>query len=306
MTGQEGTVDNTMSKYPKPTNPKASPAVDPCSDKLPKRLSPSRAKDFVQCPRLFFEKSVAKSITWENTAATTKGTLVHYALEKLFDHPREERTADTAATYIRPKWATLAKRNDYAKLASQDEAAVETMLVDAEEMVREYFLIEDPTKFDPIGREQWVKGQIGSVPLNGVIDRFDSWTSASTGEQMHAISDYKTGKLPGDAYVDEAFFAMRVYAAGIRETKGVTVDVVRLIHTRHGKEGVLRMSINDAVIDETIAEYEQIWSDIQSAASAGKFPCKTSVLCNWCDAQTTTCPAWQDKDGQPVDLNSRL
>ena len=72
------------------------------------------------------------------------------------------------------------------------------------------------------------------------------------------------------------------------------------------KEGVMRLAIDDEVIDEAIVEFDGIWSDINDAADAGLFPCQTSVLCNWCDAQTTTCPAWQDEDGQPVDLNSRL
>ena len=294
-----------MARYPKPVNPKANPQLEPCTAKLPKRLSPSAAKDFKQCPRMFWEKKVAKSVVWTDTEATTKGTLVHHALEKIFDHPRAERTADVAVGYIRPEWEKLSSKKSYAVLAAMPAAGLEKMLAEAEEMTREYFAIEDPTRFDPVWREEWIRAKLGSAQLNGIIDRFDSWQAAD-GTKRHAISDYKTGKMPGERYADEAFFAMKLYAAGIRESKGITVDQVRLIHTRFGKKGVMRLAIDDEVIDEAIVEFDGIWSDINDAADAGLFPCQTSVLCNWCDAQTTTCPAWQDKDGQPVDLNSRL
>ncbi|MCP4793963.1 MAG: PD-(D/E)XK nuclease family protein [Actinomycetia bacterium] len=296
-----------MSRYPYPTppNPKADPQLEPCTNKLPKKLSPTAAKDFVQCPRLFFEKKVARSIVFESTEATTKGTLVHHALEKIFDHDRADRTPDNAVTYVRPEWDRLVTRRDYGQLAAMAPERIEAMLAEAEEMVREYFTIEDPTKFDPAGREQWVTARMGDATMNGVIDRFDAVPDGA-GNVRHYITDYKTGKLPRERYEDEAFFAMRIYAAGIRETKGVTVDAIRLVHTRHGKAGVLTRGVDDAVIDTTIEEFEQIWADIRQAATAGRFPCQTSPLCNWCDAQTTTCPAWQDDDGQPVDINTLL
>ena len=115
------------SKYPKPPKPNAAVPVEPCTAKLPKKLSPSRAKDYLQCPRMFFEKTIAKTITFKNTEATTKGTLVHYALEKIFDLPKEDRTPENAVKYIRPHWEELSKKKGYEDLAAMNKDRLEGM-----------------------------------------------------------------------------------------------------------------------------------------------------------------------------------
>ena len=75
---------------------------------LPTRLSPSRAGDFVQCPKLFYYKTILGRST-PQTAATAKGTLAHLVLERLFDHEREDRTLEVALAYVKPGWETMVR-----------------------------------------------------------------------------------------------------------------------------------------------------------------------------------------------------
>ena len=73
---------------------------------LPSRLSPSRAKDFDRCPQLYWFKTVHGCAT-PPSVAMIKGTLFHTVLERFFDLTPEQRTLETAVTYIEPAWETL-------------------------------------------------------------------------------------------------------------------------------------------------------------------------------------------------------
>jgi hypothetical protein len=75
-------------------------------DKLPRRLSPSRASDFVQCPQKFYYKTICK-LSEPQSVQTVRGTLVHEACERIFDHPEGQRTPELAIGYLRPAWAQM-------------------------------------------------------------------------------------------------------------------------------------------------------------------------------------------------------
>ena len=55
---------------------------------FPASLSPSRASDFTTCPLLFRFRSIDR-LPEEPSAAAVRGTLVHRALETLFDLPAQ-------------------------------------------------------------------------------------------------------------------------------------------------------------------------------------------------------------------------
>ncbi|HWG94151.1 MAG TPA: PD-(D/E)XK nuclease family protein, partial [Mycobacteriales bacterium] len=59
-------------------------------------LSPSRAGDFLTCPLLFRFRTIDR-LPEPPSSAATRGTLVHAALEALFDLPAAERTPERAA-----------------------------------------------------------------------------------------------------------------------------------------------------------------------------------------------------------------
>ena len=199
-------------------------------DRLPTRLSPSRAKDFEQCPRLFFYKTIAH-LESPPTVATAKGTLAHVAFERLFDHPRPDRNPATALAYVEPAWRSLVdplvergtvapdspefrireagglwresvesgsvdedrrlrQARAYRELAPAGSEAEAGLLAQARAAVENYFTIERPWNFDPEARELHLQAEAAGVTLHGFIDRLDRYTT-SAGEERWVITDYK-------------------------------------------------------------------------------------------------------------------
>jgi putative RecB family exonuclease len=258
-----------------------------CRDALPVRLSPSRASDFVQCPAKFYFRSILR-LPSPSTAAQLRGTLTHAACEKIFDHPRAERTPDLAVTYVRPAWDEIAGDERYAELVPE----IETIIADAESMTRAWFGVEDPTRFDPHDREVRLNADVAGVPLVGIIDRLDR-LHGPDGDRW-VISDYKTGKVPApdDRFMNEKFFGMEVYAVLLRATAGHTPAALRLVFVAGGTpDSVRSRPVTDDMVARTEARLKSLWRDMQRRAADGYWPCKTQPLCNWCEYQNI-CPAW--------------
>lgn len=160
-------------------------------DRLPKRLSPSRAKQFENCPKSFYFQTIEKLPT-KNTVANTRGTLAHTALEELFRLPREERTPEKAHTYVEPAWDDLKEEYSYKDMVepgSKDEA---DMLKYARQMVSNYFQIENPQSFDAGWLEYHAEAEVGELALHGYIDRLDKLPIPTMdNEEKYIVSDYK-------------------------------------------------------------------------------------------------------------------
>lgn len=254
---------------------------------LPTKLSPSRAKEFVTCPKKFFHKTIEKRRE-PNTVENTRGTIAHDALEQLYRLPREQRTVDAAVEFIKPAWDKIKGQDTYKHLDT-DEQATE-MLEFAEECVRNFFTIEDPTRFDPTGIEFHAKADLDSgLTLHGYIDRMDEVPAGEV--SLTYLSDYKTGrKIPSPRYLSDTFFAMRIYALLIREMTGKAPHALRLVFIKHtGAKAVKTEYVTDEMLDRTRREIDGIWTRIRSAAAKEEWPAKTGPLCNWCHFQSE-CP----------------
>ena len=232
-------------------------------------LSPSRAKDYLQCPKLFWYKTIEGRRTLP-TMATARGNLAHTALEHLFDHEPAERTAEVATAYIEPAWRVMTEpcvskvgvdmaspeaaiRNsgalwledlegdpvraanldrsarEHRNLAAAGSAEEQMLLSDATKAVQNYFTFANPQAVEAVGRELHVEAVVDDVALHGFIDRVDRHVSADGTERV-AIIDYKTGKPPRPAYENDAFFAMEVYALVLTEQSGRRPDTLRLLY----------------------------------------------------------------------------
>jgi putative RecB family exonuclease len=266
---------------------------------LPSRLSPSRASDYQQCPKLFYYKSLLR-LTTPATVATTKGTLAHYAFEKVFDHPRAERTAETAVPYVRTHWAEVGGEAVYEPVLEAGDEAVEAMLVEAENLVRRWFDIEHPENFDPEGREVYLRAQIAGVDLHGYIDRLDKF-EADDGTVRWFITDYKTGKVPKDQYLSKAFFAMNVYALLAKQVLGIDPYELRLVYVVNGKrDDIRRQKVTERSLQHIETTLDSLWKRITADARRGQFDPQTGPLCPWCHFQGE-CPAWASElAGVPI------
>lgn len=295
---------------------------------LPGRLSPSRASDYQQCPKLFYYKTIL-GLPTPATVATCKGTLAHYAFEKIFDHPREERTAANAVPYVRAHWTELSTEAAYAPIVAEGEAAIERMLTDAEALVTRWFDVERPWNFDPAERELYVRAQAAGVEVHGYIDRLDKITRPD-GTCTWVVSDYKTGKppmhLPGRSengegpfyaqgsepgkdrmvsgpYVAKAFFGLNVYALLVKKMLDIDVEKIRLIYVQSGRrEDVIYQPVDASRLKHTEQTIKRIWSKITQDAKKGEFTTKRGPLCTWCHFKPE-CPAWATEMGNIPILN---
>lgn len=261
---------------------------------LPKALSPSRALDYRQCPQMFYYKAIERRFD-PATVPTAKGTLVHDALDKIFELPREERVPEAAVAIMREIWPSMRDEDKYRHLFTdrlesddvdaRDAAAKEEALFldEAEHLIRAWYTIEDPRRFDATERETKMFEKLGPVKVVGILDRLDSI------EPHLYISDYKTGKVPQPRYQDKAFFGMRVYAAMWRARTGNTPTMLRLVYPKGPV--VLTKPCDDRVCDKAVAEMTSIWESIQQSWRRDEWKTQTGPLCNWCSYQDI-CPAW--------------
>ena len=256
-------------------------------------LSPSRASDFKTCPQLYKFKSIDR-IPTEPTIYQARGTTVHLALERLFEEPRDERTPERLYDLFRQAWAEL-KPAEYPDLFDSVDAE-RSWGVESLNLLAEYFSIEDPTSFDPKALEMDLLVDVDHMTIRGILDRMEEVVEIGPdGSERTAlvITDYKTGKAPGERYASKAFFALKIYALLIRISTGVTPTRIRLLYLNGPTE--YTMEITDGQLDAMAKQLAALWGAIENAITTDTWPAKTSALCNWCDFKDTICPAWEDE-----------
>jgi len=258
--------------------------VDPPSAGTPQApaLSPSRAADFMTCP-LLYRFRVIDRLPEPPTEATARGTLVHAVLEKLFDNPAVERTPDAAREMLQPEWDRLAADNPDLAALFPDEPERRVWLSEAAAALDGYFTLEDPRRLEPAERECYVETVLDSgLKLRGYIDRLD----VSPGGDIRIV-DYKTGKVPREAFEASALFQMKFYGLVIWRLRGRVPRLLQLMYLSGGE--VLRYTPDEADLLATQRKLEALWSAIQRARDAGDFRPRPSKLCNWCRHQDL-CP----------------
>lgn len=296
--------------------------------RLPKKLSPSRAKTFKQCPQLFFFETIA-GIRSGGSLATLRGTIFHYASEHTFDHPQGERTVELALKLVEEGWQSIINPNldpmtrkdrEYA-VAARDEALglvtpgtpeEEELLESVRECVHMWFNMERINNFTPTdlelpngrkidGRELYLMAQLAGVTAHGFVDRLDSYTTPEG--VKWTITDYKTSAVAPwlkkssypawlrDKIREEAFFQLMVYAVLAWKMFGIKVTMLRLVYVGNGdrETGVQAERVTAEKIEATIADLENIWAGVQQAAVTGEWPAKPTKLCDWCHVKDL-CP----------------
>jgi putative RecB family exonuclease len=248
-------------------------------------LSPSRASDFMTCP-LLYRFRVIDRIPEPPTQATARGTLVHAVLERLFDRPAAERVPAAAADMLEPEWVRLCADDEgLAALLSDDEERLR-FLADAHAALTGYFRLEDPRRLEPAEREWYVEAELASgLRLRGYVDRLD----VSPAGDIRVV-DYKTGKVPLEAYEASALFQMKFYALVIWRLRGVIPRMLQLMYLS-GDGEVLRYSPDEADLRATERKLEALWAAISRARETGDFRPRPSRLCDWC-RHKALCPAF--------------
>ena len=265
----------------------------------PWALSPSRAGDFMTCP-LLYRFRVIDRLPEPSSPVTTRGTLVHAVLERLFDTPAAERTLELAAGLLEPEWARLlADEPELIDLFAQPDGAadeadtadtadgvgdrVRAWLVSARGLLATYFALEDPTRIEPAQRELLVEATLDDgVRLRGFVDRVDVSAAGQT-----RIVDYKTGSSPPEFFEAKALFQLKFYALVMWRVSGAIPALLQLIYLGDGQ--VLRYAPDEADLLATERKVRALWAAIERGLAKREFPPRRSRLCDWC-AHQALCP----------------
>ena len=238
-----------------------------------KNLSPSRASQFKTCPKQFKFANIDK-IKEPTTEVQAKGTTVHQALEDLFDLKPDERNTEKLHNLFREAWTKVRGNDEHHNLFSSVEEEREWGL-DGLKLLNNYMSIEDPTSFEPLERERWVRGSIEDLNLRGILDRMDR---NNKGELV--IVDYKSGKAPLSKYKEPRFFALKLYALLIQKELGEMPSELKLIYLKNSTIHTLKVTQDS--LDQVKIEVLEIWNNIKKAFETNDFPATKNALCDWC------------------------
>jgi len=260
---------------------------------LPGTLSPSKVSSFKDCA-LAFRFSAIDRLPEPPSAPAVKGSLVHDTLERLFVLPAPARTVDAALGCLEAAIAALRTHPEYAELGFDDTAEAE-FVASAEALVRNYFLLEDPTTVNPIGIELRLQVRVGDLNLVGIIDRLDL---DADGELV--VTDYKTGRAPGERYEQGRLGGVHFYSLLCEELFGRRPARVQLLHLQEPL--VLTSLPTDQSTRGLRMKVGAIWQAVEKACVTEDFRPKPGPLCAWCNFQAY-CPAF---GGDPAQAMAEL
>jgi putative RecB family exonuclease len=249
---------------------------------VPTSLSPSRVESFINCPLAFRFASIEK-LPEPPTVATTRGSLVHRALELLFVHPADARTADRLSVALDRALAEYRELPEYQLLnLSAPEAA--QFEQDCRDLTQRYLEMEDPTTVKEIGLELRLAANLDGLELRGIIDRLEL---DHTGELI--VTDYKTGRAPGPKYQSKSLQGVHFYAWLCQEVLGQRPKEVRLMYLK-STQVITAIPTAQSVkflTTRTLAVYQAV----EKACTTGDFAPRQSALCRSCSFQRW-CPAF--------------
>jgi len=249
-------------------------------------LSPSRASDFTSCPLLYRFRTIDQ-LPEPPSEAAARGTVVHKVLEDLFDLPAPERTPRQAKSMVEQAWEDVRSLDPALAtlFTSGAEGAEEGWLESCRQVLRRYFDLEDPRRLEPAEREHYVEALLDSkLLLRGFIDRVDVAVDGRI-----RVVDYKSGRVPSEAYEAKALFQLKFYALVIWRTRGVVPAMLQLIYL--GSGDILRYVPDEADLLATERKAEAIWRAIRTAQETGEWQPNPGRLCGWC-AHKSLCPAF--------------
>lgn len=249
---------------------------------VPMSLSPSRVSSFTSCPMQFRFASIEK-LPEPPGIATTKGTIVHRALELLFVRPAPERTPDALADDMITALDEYRAHPDYVGLRLAG-AAVEKFDLDCHALIDKYFAMENPQEVREIGLELWMEAPVGDLTLRGIIDRLEL---DADGELV--VTDYKTGRAPSGNFEQKSLAGVHFYSFLCEAVFGKRPARIRLMYLASGAtiETVPSAQSVRFITTRTTA----VWSAVERACTTGDFRPRQSKLCDWCSFRQW-CPAF--------------
>ncbi|MFT3855807.1 MAG: PD-(D/E)XK nuclease family protein [Ilumatobacteraceae bacterium] len=229
---------------------------------VPTSLSPSRMEAFTSCPLAFRFTSI-EGLPDPPMAHSTKGSLVHRALELLFVNPPDRRALTEARTAYERAVAEYEQLPDLVDL-HLSAAAHDELVTDGWALVESYLRMEDPAAVRAIGLELRMEADIGDLRLRGIIDRLELDDDGGL-----VVTDYKTGRSPGAGFERRSFGALDVYAMFCEAMLGRRPSAIRLLFLRTGLTITIHPSAQSVGFVATRAR--AIHAAIEQACTIGRF-----------------------------------
>jgi len=248
----------------------------------PRTLSPSKIAAFTDCA-LAFRFSVIDRLPEPPSPWTTKGTLVHAALERLLLLDPPARTVDAALAALDDAFSVLRVDPEYEEL-HLDESGEVAFVDDARRLVRQYFRLEDPATVTPIGIELMLDAQVGATRVRGIIDRLEL-----DGDGRLVVTDYKTGKAPSERHERGRLDGVHLYSLLCEQNFGVRPARVRLLYL--GDPIEISTVPTDASTKAIERKLGAVWAAVERACARDDFRPRQSKLCDFC-AFRAYCPAF--------------
>jgi putative RecB family exonuclease len=249
---------------------------------VPMSLSPSRVSSFTSCPMQFRFSSIEK-LPEPPGVATTRGTIVHRALELLFVRPAAERTREALQADLAVALDQYRTHPDYVGLRL-DETAATKFEKECHSLIERYFEMEDPRQVREIGLELWVEAEVGSLTLRGIIDRLELDEDGGL-----VVTDYKTGRAPSGNYEQKSLAGVHFYSFLCEALFGKRPAKIRLMYLKSGE--TIETTPSAQSVKFITTRTKAVWSAVERACTTGDFRPRQSKLCDYCSFQKW-CPAF--------------
>jgi putative RecB family exonuclease len=254
---------------------------DVVSYDVPTSLSPSRVEAFTSCPMLFRFVSIEK-IDDPPSIHTTRGSLVHRALQLAYTKPPHSRDAATFAACLDEAISEYRRHPDFTRLGL-DESAAAQFFADCRGLVDNYLRMEDPTAIRPIGLELELSTTIDGLTLRGIIDRLE----LRDGELV--VTDYKTGRAPSVNWELRSMSGVRFYSLLCQRVFGRLPASIRLLYLSSGE--IIEAAPSEQAVRFVVSKTAAVWKAVERACLTGDFKPHPTSLCDLCQFRPW-CPAF--------------
>jgi putative RecB family exonuclease len=248
------------------------------------RLSPSSVTDFKSCPQLFKYRSIDRAPEPVSGPAA-RGSLIHAVLERLFAEDPESRTPGRALDLLESLW-TAVKQEPEFRPAGMGDLEEESWLAESRTLLGNYFKLEDPSELEASRLEWWIEYELKEMQLRGVIDRVEERPDGAW-----ILTDYKTGRVPGESREMAAFFGLRFYALVCWRAFGVIPKEIRLVYL--ADPVVLTLNPHERMLLAFERQMGAVGDAVKRSLTTGDWRTRPSPFCMNCSFQDR-CPAWAE------------
>ena len=248
------------------------------------RLSPSSVTDFKSCPQLFKYRAIER-LPEPVSGPAARGSLIHAVLERLFSEAAATRTPERARELLVTLWEQVRNEPEF-RPEGMGPIEEDAWLAESQSLLANYFKLEDPRALHASRLEWWIEYDLTDLQLRGIIDRLEERPDGSW-----ILTDYKTGRVPGESRELAAFFGLRFYALVCWRAFGVIPKEIRLVYL--ADPVVLTLNPHERMLVAFERQMTALGAAVKRSLATGDWRTRPSPFCMSCSFQSR-CPAWAE------------